>query len=56
MLDMAATKTFAFPISVMSQHNPASQTKRLRLGEVNGKKKKNPGLLIQNPHSFYSPK
>ena len=42
----------------MSQHNPPLQMKRLRLGEVSGKKKKkkNPGLLIQNPHSFYSPK
>ena len=33
-------RTFAFPISVMSQHNPPLQMKRLRLGEVSGKKKK----------------
>ena len=58
MLDMATTKNIYIPYLSDAPAQPCFTDEETEawISQWQKKKKKNPGLLIQNPHSFYSPK
>ena len=57
MLDVATTKNICIPYLSDVPAQPSFTDEETEAWRSQWqKKKKNPGLLIQNPHSFYSPK